>query len=127
MNEELAIEAIAVFDKLVQRAVKIASRPPYGGCDRDEAEFAKLGISDDGIAVLRWLIVETWGEDSTLETQEVSFPARFLFISDVELAAWQLEEKRKAELEKAKRTRQWEERREAEGRAEFERLKALYG
>ncbi len=127
MNEELAIEGIADLDKLIQRAVKIASRPPYGECDSDEAQFARLGISDDGIAVLRWPIVETWGEDSTLETQEVSFPARFLFISDVELAAWQLEEQRASEREDAKRTRQWEEKREAEERAQFERLKALYG
>ena len=127
MNKELAIETIVVLDKLVQRAVKIASRPPYGECGRDEAQFAKLGISDDGIAVLRWPRVEIWGEDSTLETEEVSFPARFLFISDVELAAWQLEQKNEYECRQAQRIREYEQRLEAKERAEFERLKARYG
>ena len=127
MNEELAVEALDAVAGLIKRAVEITHKAPYWVCVIDDDEtFAQLQIRGKR-ATLRWPAVETEWDYSTLETEQVSFPTRLLFISDDELAAWKLEQERKYEREKAGRTSKRQQVKEAEERAEFERLKAQYG
>ena len=127
MNEELAIEALGAVCGLIKRAVEITHKAPYWVCVvSDDETFARLQIRGKR-AILRWPAIETQWDYSTLETEQVSFPTRLLFISDDALAAWKLEQERKYEREKARRTSKRQQAKEAEERAEFERLKARYG
>ena len=126
MNEELAIEALDIVAGLIKRAVAITDGAPYWSYVNDGGKFARLTIQGK-TTTLRWPTVETEWDYSTLESDEVSFPTRLLFINDVELATWKLEQERKYEREEAKRLREQKQEQEAKERAEFERLKARYG
>lgn len=127
MNKELATEAIAALDVLVERAIAIVSKAPYWVFIPNDTKFAKLRIRGNGVTVLFWPTIETQYDFSTIEREEVTFPTRLLFITDDELATWKSEQQRKCEREEARRTREQQLAQEVKERAEFERLKALYG
>ncbi len=127
MNKELAIEAIAALDKLIQRAVAIVCKAPYWTRIYDDRNFAHLRVLGNGTAVLRWPTAEIEWDFPNLESNEVRFPARLLFISDDELATWKAEQMREYEREQAGLRLEKELQKEAKQRAEFERLKARYG
>ena len=127
MNKELAIEAIAALDKLIQRALAIVCKAPYWAGIYDDKNFSHLRVLGNGTAVLSWPTAEIEWDFPNLESNEVRFPARLLFISDDELATWTAEQMREYEREQARLRLEKELQKEAAQRAEFERLKARYG
>ena len=126
MNVELAIKALDAVCGLIKRALEITDKAPYWSHVNDNGKFARLTIQGE-TTTLRWPCAEMEYDFCTLETEQVSFATRLLFISDDELAAWKLEQERKYDREYAKRTRERQRKQETAERAEFKRLKALYG
>lgn len=127
MNEELAIEAIAALDGLIQRALEITDKAPYWTYVNDDGKFARLQIRGNGSTTLCWPSAESEWDVCMLESNEVSFPTRLLFISDDELVTWKAEQMREYEREQARLHLEKELKKEAAERAKFERLKARYG
>ena len=126
MNEKLAIKALDAVVELIKRAVEITYKAPYWSYVNDDGKFARLTIQGE-TTTLRWPTAEMEYDSCTLETEQVSFPSRLLFISDDKLGAWKLEQTREYECEVARRSREQQRKQETAERAEFERLKVRYG
>ena len=131
MDRKTAVEIIAAYDALIDRAVDAVA--PNGGFYASVQREDKPRLSIVGAeAVLEWGEYESdyYGGGYTASA-EARFPADLLFLSDADFAAFQkkvaTEIKEREQKVLAAQVAVDLQRKEAFDRAEFARLSAKYG
>ena len=125
LSLEEAEQHISEVANLTSRALQIVGGAPYFKYVSDAA-FAYLCLDGDE-ATLVWPEDESDGYGgSGIETHQIAFPSRLLFLSHEDFLAWKAEARREYDT-RAKRDREAQTAaREAQERATYEALKRKY-
>jgi len=124
MTQTEAVEVLANYKLLLDRALEIAREDPFR-CSAGDDDLPHLRFEGES-AIIAWRTATTSYDEAYCESEETTFPLRLLFSSDEAIAEHRDAVMRDRETKRVAEELRWRTFEEVRQRAVYEALKQKY-